>query len=188
MKNSKIWVILGATDGLGPPAIKYLLLNQQRVIALFINSSAAQDNYKSVSGKLHVIHINVFDLRSFRKEMQNITIQYGLVDFIINNSNYRLFNNLGHKGYTQINNSISESVAETIVLLKELLPFFRKHPTGNLVNIPPQLCLATVKKADAEVLLSAMGMFLTALHNELQSLNCPFTFLEPGDRLSDLAV
>jgi hypothetical protein len=61
MKNARVWVVLGATEGLGPAAVKYLQAAQQIVLPV---------------DKLDLPYLDM-------------TGRY--VDFIINNSNYNLF-------------------------------------------------------------------------------------------------
>jgi short-subunit dehydrogenase len=189
MKNPKVWVIVGATDGLGPAAVRYLVSKKQRVIALLINDNGMSPFYEDVPGNLQVVHIDTSDLQSLRETIAIAAGKHGLVDFIINNSNYRLFNGAGYKECAQLQNGIVASITETTALLKELLPYLHKYPQGSIINIPPQLCLATIKdKSNADRVSSEMGTFLKALHKELQSLNCPLTFLEPGERLTDFSV
>lgn len=69
MNNPKIWLVLGATEGLGPAAVSYLLTNNQLVIP--VDTS---------------LQLPLAD------EIPHLTYPYGPLDFIINNSNYNLFN------------------------------------------------------------------------------------------------
>lgn len=67
MKESKVWLILGSSIGLGNSASRYLIANQQKVIAVDITAGACipEDVYRAAG-------------------------RYGPLDFIINNSNYDL--------------------------------------------------------------------------------------------------
>ena len=137
MKDPKAWLILGAGDGLGLAALKYLRANNQLV-------------------------------------WPDTKLTFGPLDFIINNSNYHLFS----KGATDIETSVSA----TIALLHTALP--KLKPEGTIINIPPQLCLATLEGPVQKLRLQRdMDLFLTALRRELQSLNCRLHFIEPGERL-----
>jgi NAD(P)-dependent dehydrogenase (short-subunit alcohol dehydrogenase family) len=190
MANPKVWVVMGATEGLGLAAIKYLVLKKQRVIALIVNDPGASHIYETMPENLQVVYVDTSNLQVLRKDLKKVIRQYGLIDFIINNSNYKLFDRSGEDSeHLQSQNSITVNISETIALLKELLPYFRKHSIGSVINIPPQLCLATVNdKAEANRLTVTMEIFLKNLHKELKSLDCPLNFLEPGERLKDFAV
>ena len=137
MIDPKAWLILGAADGLGPAAMKYLRANKQVV-------------------------------------WPDTEFTSGPLDFIINNSNYHLFS----KGAPDIEPSVSATTA----LLRTALP--KLKPGGTIINIPPQLCLATLEDpVQKQQLQRDMDLFLTALRRELQSLDCRLCFIEPGERL-----
>ena len=156
MKEPKVWLILGATEGLGPAAVKYLLANRQLVIP--VDTSVDTPIAEVLAG---------------------FAVGYGQIDFIINNSNYYLFN--------EIDPDIGSSITATMDLLNSLTPCLRQAPRGTIINIPPQLCLATLQdKTTGEKLLTAMDTFLATLHQNLLTLNCSLRFLEPGERLLDL--
>ena len=153
MKEAKTWLILGATEGLGPAAAKYL----------------------SAKGQL-VIPIDLLKETLYPEKISAVAREYGPLDFIINNANYSLFHNEAP--------DIIGGIAATASLMNALVPYLRKDPKGSLINIPPQLCLATLEdKARGKDLLEAMARFLSGLHRELLKFNCGLSFLEPGERL-----
>ena len=180
MKTSKVWLIVGAKHGLGPAAIKYLLSKKQVVVALLINENTPHLFFENTPSNLHVINIDTTDTVELDIVLKN---GIGQIDYIINNSNYQLFHNAEYKTFTEIRDEAIKSIADTITLIRSLLPYLRKKTKGRLINIPPQLCLATLPgNADAVVLSSSMEFFLNELHQELKALNYPLTFLEPGER------
>ena len=137
MKDPKKWLIWGATDGLGPAAVKYLRANKQMVVV----------------------------------DIKHLPAQ---LDFMINNSNYHLFS----KGTPDIDTNVSTTMA----LLHTALPYLK--PDGTIINIPPQLCLATVEDpVQKQQLQWEMDSFLSGLRRELQGLNRKLYFIEPGERL-----
>ena len=186
MNNSKVWLVMGAGDGLGAVAVKYLVAKKQIVVALIINDGTFHPFYEHEAENLHTITVEAFDIIAVKKILENITAKYGWIDFIINNSNYQLFNRLKDKEYSQIKEEIPANISATIGMIKTLLPYLNQEPMGHIINIPPQLCLATLPgRSDAELLSLSMDLFLKNLHNELQNLDCKLSFLNPGERLQE---
>ena len=186
MNNSKVWLVIGASDGLGAAAIKYLVAKKQIVVALVINDSALEQFYDHEPENLHTINIEVFNIITIEETLENITAKYGWINYIINNSNYQFFNRLKHKKFSQIKEEISANISATIGMIKSLLPFLNKEPIGHIINIPPQLCLATLPgRSNAELLTLSIDLFLKNLHDELLSLDCKLSFLKPGERLPE---
>ena len=111
MRNTKVWLILGALDGLGYAAAKYLLLKEQIVIA--ICDSRPDHKFETVGGNLIQLYIDPLSDWQIDKDIKDITMQYGSLDFIINNSNHQLFNKLANAPRTQIMTDLNRSIMET---------------------------------------------------------------------------
>lgn len=187
MKRSKVWVVLGAAEGLGYAAVKYLIANKQTVIA--VTDTASPIFSDGGPNNLYLIHPNLSDQAQMTVLFKAAGFNYESIDYIINNGNYRLFLDLPLKTNQEIEKTIHTSVAQTIDLIAGLLPFLHKNPTGYVINIPPQLCLASIPDpVVADHLATGMDSFLKLLHRELQTLDCGLKFLEPGERLLDFAV
>jgi hypothetical protein len=140
MKYPKVWLILGAGEGLGCAAVKYLRTHKQVVL-------------------------------------MDTKLSPGPLDFIINNSNYGLF--------SESKPDTDNSVAATINLLRTFVPYLK--PGGMIINVPPQLCLATLEDpSKGPELLQALDLFLTTLRQNLETLDCSFHFLKPGERFIQL--
>lgn len=98
------------------------------------------------------------------------------VNYIINNTNYRLFHDTLP--------DIDAAANATISLLTSFGPFLSQDPPGMIINIPPQLCLATLEDPSAGAeLLRQMDLFLELLKERLMALGYPLRFIEPGERL-----
>ncbi len=186
MNNSKVWLVVGAKDGLCAAATKYLVSKKQIVVALIINDCALHQFYDHEPENLHTINIEAFNIITIEETLENITAKYGWIDFIINNSNYQFFNRLKYKKYSQIKEEISANISATMGMIKTLLPYLNKEPMGHIINIPPQLSLATLRgRSNRKLLTLSMEFFLKNLHNELLNLDCRLSFLKPGERLPE---
>ena len=189
MNNPKVWAVLGAMDGLGNAAIKYLVANKQIVIAFIKHDIPANLPFDQATKNFYRIPVESFLGINLKNALKDVITTYGAIDFIINNSNYGLFDGPVRKTSGEIQSSIHTDISVTIKLIKAIIPYLRKEPRGSLINIPPQLCLATVPdKTDAELLTFAMESFLKTLEAELQLLDCGLSFLRPGERLANFTI
>ncbi|WP_158798791.1 SDR family NAD(P)-dependent oxidoreductase [Pedobacter sp. L105] len=187
MKRSKVWVVLGAAEGLGYAAVKYLTANRQTVIAVADTCNAIF--FDCCSEHLYLIHPDISDKVELTAAFKTAGINYGSIDYIINNGNYRLFHNAQLKTDQEVEKTIQSGAISTIDLITGMLPYLRKKPQGNIINIPPQLCLASVPDPLIALnLAAAMELFLKRLHQGLQTLDCGLKFLEPGERLTGFKV
>ena len=183
MNNSKVWLVIGAGDGLGAMAVKYLVANKQIVVALIIHDDAIRSSYDHSSENLYTITMEAFSIKAIDESLEEITARYGWIDVIINNANYQLFTRLKYKECTEMNEEIPVNISATIGMIKTLLPYLNREPTGHVINIPPQFCLAELPDGfDTECLILSMDMFLRNLHSELLNLDCRLSFLNPGEK------
>lgn len=189
MKNPKIWAVLGATDGLGNAAIKYLIANDQIVIAFITDYDPANKLFEKIPDNLHLVRVKYPSKINTNSELAELMLRYGAIDFVINNSNYKLFNDSQSKSSRQIHKDVSKSVSDTAELIKAIIPYLRKLPKGNVINIPPQLCLAMIPdRENAKSLSAAMDLFLEKLHNQLREMDFGLTFLQPGERFTNFNI
>ena len=186
MNNSKVWLVIGAGDGLGAVAVKYLVAKKQIVVALIIHDDATDLLYDHKPENLHTIVMEAFSINAIEETLKEITAKYGWIDFIINNANYQFFNRLNDKEYVQIKDEIPANISATIGMIKTLLPYLNREPMGRIINVPPQFCLAMLPDgSDAELLSLFMELFLRNLYSELSNLDCKISFLNPDERLQE---
>src|ERR1700686_305361 len=117
MNNSKVWLVMGAGDGLGAVAVKYLVAKKQIVVALIINDGAIHPLYDHEPENLHTITMDAFSIKAIKETLEDITARYGWIDFIINNANYQLFNRLKFEECTQIKVEIPANISATIGMI-----------------------------------------------------------------------
>jgi NAD(P)-dependent dehydrogenase (short-subunit alcohol dehydrogenase family) len=85
MEQRKIWIITGASQGLGLATVKYLLSRGQRVVATARN----RDDFHRKTGlrhpRLEVIGLDLSSEQAVQKALQRIFRTYGRLDVLINN-------------------------------------------------------------------------------------------------------
>jgi hypothetical protein len=76
---------------------------------------------------------------------------------------------------------MNAAITTNIAFINLLLPYLKPPPEGCLINLPPQLCLATIQdQTIANRLSASMTVFLDQLKGKLEALGCGLHFLMPG--------
>lgn len=155
--------------------------NKKTWIILGAESGLAPAATKYLTGRgQHVVALETATLLTDPAAIIGISRRYGTINYIINNANYGLFHN------TQPD--IKAAVAITIGRLSALTHRDNKDFPIVIINLPPQLCLATLDDpATKTELLHQMQLFLQLMKRELEQLGQPFRFIEPGERLFELS-
>jgi hypothetical protein len=110
MKRNKIWAVLGASEGLGPATIDYLLSRDQVVLVL------AQDDPGELCDSLEAF-----------------TNRYGLIDILIDNLAYGLIDEL----HLSPNAKLEARIEKNLAIIKSILPYMTPGPDGRIVGMPP---------------------------------------------------
>src|ERR1700748_1045857 len=166
MNESKVWLVLGAEDGLGAAAVKYLTAKHQKTVALIVNETPCIRLLKEESVSLQVVNIRNVGPDELNHLAANLRLRFGTIHTIINNLNYLFFNRLPSEG------EIENCVSLTTGLLKMFIQQNHTDPLIHLINVPPQLCLATLPDAvTAQLFLQKMDGFLGKMRDELSVLH-----------------
>jgi len=180
MNTNKIWAITGAGEGLGLAAVKFLTTRQQRVIALVDNSAQQQILSREDNSFLQIINTRQLAQGDPHSILHPQLMFFGALHGIINNAHHSLFHD-PPPSTVRLFKRMDEAIANNVALIKMLQPYLKPPPEGCLINLPPQLCLATIQdQAIANLLSATMTVFLNQLRGELEALGCGLHFLLPG--------
>jgi len=173
---------MGAGEGLGLAAVKFLAAREQHVIALAHDRAHYRKLLEEETAFLHILNTHRLTTEEIQKMLRKSFAELGPLHHIINNANYNLFHDppsspggLQHK--------MDQSIANTMALINALLPYLKRSPESTIINLPPQFCLAMIDdKAAADLLSSSLNLFLHRLRRELEALGRTVSFLLPGEQ------
>lgn len=187
MKNGKVWMVIGASEGLGPAAVRYLLSKHQTIIAVLKDTSVALEMPADNSGILYLVYFTDSGDSSFISIITGIIALHGKIDFLINNLGYRMLDNIKANDPDKAKNIIEAAVLENGSLIRSVLLFFKKEPGSRLINLPPRFCAMEECDAKRKIFVeSARDTYMCALKEALSSLEVDTEFTEPGDSFAFL--
>ena len=184
MRISKVWIITGSTEGLGPAVVRYLLTRNQRVIALVPDNFSINLFSGYESEKLHRLNINLDDKCTCKQAMKMIVKDWGAADMLINNCGYGLIDTLkSGSNILEIENEKEQYLDCTLQTIRLVLPFMKAGPKGHIISLPPKPCLDKLENNILyTVLAETLESFSNSLNQRLRVMDKKLTIIEPGVR------
>ena len=180
MKNQKVWLITGASQGLGLLTVKYLLARNQVVVATTRDRNTF-DGGLLADANLTVVSLNITKEQEVEKVVENVIEQHGRIDVLINNAGFGFLGAIEEASAVEIEQVFSVNVMGTFNMLRHVLPHMRKERKGHVINF---------SSASGLVSSSGFGIYnaskyavegLTeALKLDVEGLGIKVTLIEPG--------
>ncbi|KAJ5295688.1 hypothetical protein N7508_010509 [Penicillium antarcticum] len=179
---SKIWLITGASSGLGAAIAEAALQAGHLVIATARNPTKAAEANPQIS-KLGGIWIELDVTSSNTSQLVEYAINEagGVIDVVVNNAGYSLLGSIEDMSEAEIETQFNTNVYGPVRVLKGALPFMRARKSGTIVNISSSAGVdglpACAMYAGTKFALEGMS---ESLARELAPFNIRVLVVEPG--------
>ncbi|SDM31279.1 SDR family oxidoreductase [Pedobacter antarcticus] len=175
----KTVLITGASSGFGKACAK-LFQNQGWNVIAAMRSPEKEEELKD-SENLLLVKLDVTDLESIKKSVEQGLEKFSTIDVLINSAGYGLIGVFESSDETQIQKQFEVNVFGLMNMTKAILPAMRKQKSGVIVNISsfggvtasPFTSLYNSSKF-------AVEGFSEALYFELSSFGISVKIVEPG--------
>jgi len=180
MELRKIWLITGASQGLGLTLAKQLLLNDQRVII------TTRDVYKIDRAfldhpNLEAINLDLTDEEAVKRAIDLIISKYGRIDVLVNNAGHGFVGAIEETSAKEAELVMAINVHATLRMIRLVLPHMRKKRSGHIINLSS---IAGLIGSSGWGLYNASKFavegFSEALYQEVKDLGIKITIVEPG--------
>lgn len=180
MKNNKIWLITGASQGIGFAAVRYLLARNQTVIATTRNADSF-DKEVIKNPKLEVISLDLTNETAVENAINYVAEKYGTIDLLINNAGYGFVGAIEEADEIDITKVLSINVEATLRMTRHVLPIMRKAGSGHIINLSSVSGLASSPGFGIyNAAKYAVEGLSEALYHEVKDLGIKVTVIEPG--------
>lgn len=133
--NDKIWMITGASKGLGLSLARTLLAKGFKVAA----TSRSIDDLLLKMGKHTAaflpIEMDVTDEDSVRHAVRQAVAQFGRIDVVVNNAGYGQTGTIEELSNAEVEESFRVNVFGTLNVIRNVMPFFRENKSGHFFNL-----------------------------------------------------
>ncbi|MET3600260.1 SDR family oxidoreductase [Martelella mangrovi] len=178
---SKIWLITGASSGLGREMAAQLLARGDRVVATARRLDALDDLARQHGENLTVLTMDVTDVVGTRRAMEEAFAEAGRIDVVVSNAAYGLFGAGEELTDEQIEHQIATNLTGSIQVIRAALPHLRSQGGGRIIQISseggqiayPNFSLYHATKWGIEG-------FIESVAQEVAPFGIDFIIAEPG--------
>ena len=133
--TNKVWVVTGASKGMGLALVKLLLSSGHKVAA---TSRNVQDLDKQVAG-IHEnflpLKVNISNDQEVKSALKQTVETFGGLDVVVNNAGYAIYGSIEELSDQEFRQSIDVNLVGTINTIRNAMPYLRKQKSGHIINI-----------------------------------------------------
>jgi len=188
MNKDKVWLVTGASSGIGAGIVKAALEAGDRVVATARNVEKLQAAIgKSASDRLAFVALDVTSEGQARKAVATAVEKFGRIDVLVNNAGYSVIGTFESLSKNQIEEQIATNFWGTLHVVHAALPTLRGQRGGHIINVSSTagvMGYATCT-AYAASKFAVEGLTLS-LAQEVEKFGIKVTLVEPGFFRTDL--
>jgi len=185
---SKVWLITGASRGLGRAFTEEALKAGHRVVATARNSKHLADLAGKFGECVWTVPLDVTNEEQAKYAVDVAIRTFGGLDVLVNNAGYGNVGSVEDTSLADFRAQIETNLFGVIIMTKAVLPYFRERRAGHLIQIssiggrvgPPGRAAYAAAKFGVEG-------FSESLSKEVGPLGIKVTIVEPGGFRTDFA-
>jgi NAD(P)-dependent dehydrogenase (short-subunit alcohol dehydrogenase family) len=134
MANSKVWLVTGASRGIGLEIVKAALENGDKVVATVRKEvEAFEKSFNNPNLKAIILDVtNEQQAQSVAKETIEI---FGKIDVLVNNAGYGLLSAVEEASDEEIKQNYEVNIFGLLKVTRAVLPYMRAVKSGHIINI-----------------------------------------------------
>lgn len=176
---SKTILITGASSGIGKATAIHFQQQGWNVIATM--RSPEKETELSELDNIHLEKLDVLDLESINRAMQNGIQKFGKIDALVNNAGYGAYGPLESFPRENIIKQFNTNVIGLMDVTRSIIPHFRQNKNGVIVNISSiggQMTFALGSLYHGTKF--AVEGISESLHYEMSEIGVKVKIVEPG--------
>ena len=135
MNTKNVWLVTGASKGLGLTLVKKLLSDGYRVIATSRNANSLEREIGAASDSFLPLEMTLADNNDVKNGVEKSIRHFGRIDVIVNNAGYGQSGTLEELTDDEVKSSFDVNVFGTINVIRNVLPYMRAQRSGHIFNI-----------------------------------------------------
>jgi NAD(P)-dependent dehydrogenase (short-subunit alcohol dehydrogenase family) len=185
---SKVWLITGASRGLGRAFTEEILKSGDRVVAAARNPEQLADVASKFGESVRTVSLDVTNEAQAKRAVEAAIETFGGLDVLVNNAGYGNVSPVEDTSLADFRAQIETNLFGVIIMTKTVLPYFRERATGHVIQIASigGRVGPTGRAAYAAAKFGVEG-FSESLSKEVGPLGIKITIVEPGGFRTDFA-
>jgi len=188
-KKSRVWLITGASTGLGRKLAEAVLAHGDRVVATARKKETVADLEQQYPDHARAVRLDVTDLAQVKASVEAAIDAFGHIDVLVNNAGYGLLGAVEEVSDAQIRQQFETNLFGLLNVTRAVLPLLREQKSGHILNIT---------SVGGQVSFPTFGMYhgtkyaIEGISESLAKEVAPFgikvTIVEPGAFKTDFAT
>ncbi len=134
MRKSKVWIITGASRGIGLEIVKAALEVGDKVFAT-VRKNPEELSLQLASSNLKVGILDVTNEAQARNIATEAIEHFGKIDVLVNNAGYGLLSAVEEASDEEVKQNYEVNVFGLLKVTRAVLPFMRAQKSGHIINI-----------------------------------------------------
>lgn len=181
MTKNKVYLITGASSGLGLEIAKKVLAEDNKVVATGRNTDKISKAINDATDNLLVIKMDVTDSKEIETGIKLAIEKFGTIDVLVNNAGNFYAGYFEGLSQNQVEQQIATNLFGPMNVTRAVLPIMRKHKSGHIITITSTAALVGYELCTAYA-ASKFGLegFMESLQMEVAPFGINTTLVEPG--------
>lgn len=134
METKKVWLVTGASKGLGLSLVKKLLNEGYRVAATS-RMVTGLENEVGASVNFLPLEVDITDETSVNSAITKTIATFGTIDVVVNNAGYGQLGTIEELTDTEARKNFDTNVFGSLNIIRQVMPHFRSNRSGHIINI-----------------------------------------------------
>jgi NAD(P)-dependent dehydrogenase (short-subunit alcohol dehydrogenase family) len=184
----KVWLITGASRGLGRAFTEEALKAGHRVVATARNSEQLAEVASKFGESVRTVSLDVTNEAQAKYAVDAAIQTFGGLDVLVNNAGYGNVCPVEDTSLADFRAQIETNLFGVIIMTKAVLPYFREHASGHVVQISSiGGRVGPIGRAAYAAAKFGVEGFSESLSKEVGPLGIRVTIVEPGGFRTDFA-
>lgn len=181
MKENKVWLVTGASSGIGFEIAKAALAAGNKVIATGRNADKVTKALAGVSENLLVVQLDVTNPQEISVGINAAIEKFGTIDVLVNNAGNFYAGYFEQLSHEQVERQMATNLFGPMNVTRAVLPIFRKNKSGHIITISSTAGLVGYELCTAYAASKfAVEGWMESLQLEVAPFGIHTTIVNPG--------
>ena len=181
MGKNKVWVITGASSGIGLEIAKSALAAGHKVVATGRDTEKISKSIGTASDNLSVVKMDVTNSKEIEMAVKSAVDKFGTIDVLVNNAGNFYAGFFEELSQRQMELQLATSLLGPMNVTRAVLPVMRRNRSGHIISISSTAGLVGYEYCSAYS-ASKFGLegWMDCLAPEVAPFGINTTVVEPG--------
>lgn len=180
-RKQNVWLVTGASKGLGLELTNRLLSLGHQVIATTRNVASLEAGITANKENLYALETDITSDQAVRETIEQGIARFGRIDVVVNNAGYSLVGSMEEMSDEEFRSTIDVNLFGTINIIRNVMSYLRKQGAGHIINISSNAGYVGFANASSynAAKFAVIGLS-EALAQEVESFGIKVTVAAPG--------